>query len=131
MFDEFGFPPGPDVDHAAPVLDTFVYCSRAAEGVDDVEVDRIIVATGFRPDLSLLSELRIAIDPATEAPPALSPLIVTFEICVACGQPSNADSIWPHWLESSSIACLPMITRRGCSLSTMALSSLATASGCG
>jgi hypothetical protein len=38
-------------------------------------VDRIVVATGFRPDLGLLSELRIAIDPATEAPPALSPLI--------------------------------------------------------
>jgi hypothetical protein len=38
-------------------------------------VDRIIVATGFRPDLGLLSELRIAIDPATEAPPSLSPLI--------------------------------------------------------
>ncbi len=39
------------------------------------EVDRIIVATGFRPDLAMLSELRIAIDAATEAPPALSPLI--------------------------------------------------------
>ncbi|WP_421762343.1 NAD(P)-binding protein [Devosia sp.] len=38
-------------------------------------VDRIIVATGFRPNLGLLSELRIGIDPATEAPPALSPLI--------------------------------------------------------
>lgn len=38
-------------------------------------VDRIVVATGFRPDLRMLSELRIAIDPATEAPPALSPLI--------------------------------------------------------
>jgi thioredoxin reductase len=38
-------------------------------------VDRIIVATGFRPDLDMLSELRIAVDPATEAPPALSPLI--------------------------------------------------------
>jgi 2-polyprenyl-6-methoxyphenol hydroxylase-like FAD-dependent oxidoreductase len=38
-------------------------------------VDRIIVATGFRPDLGMLNELRIAIDPATEAPPALSPLI--------------------------------------------------------
>lgn len=38
-------------------------------------VDRIIVATGFRPDLGILSELRTAIDPATEAPPALSPLI--------------------------------------------------------
>lgn len=38
-------------------------------------VDRIVVATGFRPNLQMLSELRIAIDPATEAPPALSPLI--------------------------------------------------------
>ncbi len=42
MFDEFGFPPGPDLDHAAPILDTFVYCSRAAEGIDDDEVNRII-----------------------------------------------------------------------------------------
>ncbi len=38
-------------------------------------VDRVVVATGFRPDLGMLSELRIATDPATEAPPALSPLI--------------------------------------------------------
>ena len=42
MFDEFGFPPGPDLDYAAPILDTFVYCSRAAEGVDGDEVDRMI-----------------------------------------------------------------------------------------
>ena len=42
MFDEFRFPRDPDVDYAAPVLGSFVYCSRAAEGVDDVEVDRII-----------------------------------------------------------------------------------------
>jgi len=40
-----------------------------------LQVDRIVVATGFRPDFRLVSELRIAIDPATEAPPALSPLI--------------------------------------------------------
>lgn len=38
-------------------------------------VDRIVVATGFRPDLDILSELRVSVDPATEAPPALSPLI--------------------------------------------------------
>jgi hypothetical protein len=38
-------------------------------------VDRIVVATGFRPDLSFLGELRIALDPAVEAPPALAPLI--------------------------------------------------------
>lgn len=41
----------------------------------NLAVDRIIVATGFRPDLQMLSELRVAIDPSTEAPPALSPLI--------------------------------------------------------
>lgn len=41
----------------------------------ELVVDRIVVATGFRPDLGMLSELRIAIEPATEAPPSLSPLI--------------------------------------------------------
>ncbi len=38
-------------------------------------VDRVIVATGFRPDLSLLAELRIALDPIVESPVALAPLI--------------------------------------------------------
>ncbi|MER9337715.1 NAD(P)-binding domain-containing protein, partial [Mesorhizobium sp. M0293] len=38
-------------------------------------VDRIVVTTGFRPDLSFLGEIRIALDPAVEAPPALAPLI--------------------------------------------------------
>ncbi|KAB7648850.1 BLUF domain-containing protein [Polymorphobacter fuscus] len=42
MFDEIGFPRGPDLDDGAPILESFVYCSRAAEGVDDVAVDRII-----------------------------------------------------------------------------------------
>ena len=37
--------------------------------------DELIVATGFRPDLSFLRELRIALDPALECPPALAPLI--------------------------------------------------------
>ena len=38
-------------------------------------VDEIIVATGFRPDLAPLAELRLALDPATESPVALAPLI--------------------------------------------------------
>ena len=42
MFDEVGFPRGPDLDYGAPILDFFVYCSRAAEGVDDAEVDRMV-----------------------------------------------------------------------------------------
>ncbi len=38
-------------------------------------VDELIVATGFRPDLAPLAELRLALDPATESPAALAPLI--------------------------------------------------------
>jgi 2-polyprenyl-6-methoxyphenol hydroxylase-like FAD-dependent oxidoreductase len=38
-------------------------------------VDRIVVTTGFRPDLSFLRELRVDLDPAVEAPPKLTPLI--------------------------------------------------------
>lgn len=37
--------------------------------------DEIIATTGFRPDLAILSELRVELDPATEAPPSLGPLI--------------------------------------------------------
>lgn len=40
-----------------------------------LEVDRIVVATGLRPNLEMLRELRVAIDPSVEAPPALAPLI--------------------------------------------------------
>lgn len=42
MFDEPGFPSVPDWEFAETTLQTFVYCSRAAEGVDDVEVGRIV-----------------------------------------------------------------------------------------
>lgn len=42
MFDEYGFPRGPEVDHDFPVLEMFVYCSRAADSVDDAEVDRMV-----------------------------------------------------------------------------------------
>jgi hypothetical protein len=44
-------------------------CGRA------VVADELIVATGFRPDLSHLRELRLALDPALECPPELAPLI--------------------------------------------------------
>ena len=40
-----------------------------------VEADELIVATGFRPDLSFTGELRTSFDPALECPPALAPLI--------------------------------------------------------
>jgi cation diffusion facilitator CzcD-associated flavoprotein CzcO len=37
--------------------------------------DEVIGATGFRPDLDVTRELRLALDPSTEAPTALAPLI--------------------------------------------------------
>jgi thioredoxin reductase len=40
-----------------------------------VQVDRIIVATGQRPDLAMLREIRLDLDPATESPRVLAPLI--------------------------------------------------------
>lgn len=48
MFDEPGFPNGADLEDGAPMLYTFVYCSRATEGVDDLEVDRIVEAAQRR-----------------------------------------------------------------------------------
>ncbi len=53
-----------------------------------VLVDELVVATGFRPDLSFLSEIRLRLDPAIEAPVALAPLIDPNEH--SCG------SVRPH-----------------------------------
>jgi len=38
-------------------------------------VDEVVAATGFRPDWSMLAELRLDLDPAVESPRALAPLI--------------------------------------------------------
>ena len=40
-----------------------------------VMVDELVVATGFRPDYSFTTELRIELDAATECPPILAPMI--------------------------------------------------------
>jgi pyridine nucleotide-disulfide oxidoreductase len=40
-----------------------------------VAADELVIATGFRPDLSFLGEIRLRLDPAIEAPVALAPLI--------------------------------------------------------
>ena len=50
---------------------------RAVSAVEphQLNVDVLVPATGFRPDLNVLSELRLEMDPAVEAPRALGPLI--------------------------------------------------------
>jgi thioredoxin reductase len=40
-----------------------------------IATDELVVATGLRPDLSFLTELRLDLDPALECPRALGPLI--------------------------------------------------------
>jgi len=40
-----------------------------------VAADELVVATGFRPELEMLRELRLSLDPALECPPELAPLI--------------------------------------------------------
>jgi thioredoxin reductase len=46
-------------------------------GNDDVlgPVDEVIVTTGLRPDLSMLSELRLSLDPSVDSPMALASMI--------------------------------------------------------
>lgn len=51
-----------------------ILSAEAADG-RGVAVDELVIATGFRPDLAPLRELRVQLDPALECPPALAPLI--------------------------------------------------------
>ncbi|MET9981738.1 flavoprotein, partial [Streptomyces rochei] len=47
----------------------------AEDGRRSDPVDEVIALTGFRPDLSFLSELRLGLDERLQAPTALAPLI--------------------------------------------------------
>ncbi len=49
--------------------------ARTPDGEEVLTVDSLVPATGFRPDLDVLRELRLDLDPAVEAPRALGPLI--------------------------------------------------------
>ncbi|MET0820970.1 MAG: NAD(P)-binding domain-containing protein [Aeromicrobium sp.] len=58
------------------------------DGPSVERVDEIIVLTGFRPDLTMLSEVRLDLDPVLQAPRALAPLIDPNEH--SCG------TVYPH-----------------------------------
>lgn len=59
----------------------------------DVVVDELIVATGFRPNLDFVSELRIQLDPAIECPVALAPLIDPNEHSCGTVRPHGAHEL--------------------------------------
>ncbi|MFI6169126.1 FAD-dependent oxidoreductase [Nocardia sp. NPDC051052] len=51
----------------------YALVSDAGARIEDV--DQVVVLTGFRPELSWLSEIRLALDPVLQAPVELAPLI--------------------------------------------------------
>ncbi|WP_316179387.1 MULTISPECIES: NAD(P)-binding domain-containing protein [unclassified Bradyrhizobium] len=63
------------VTHISEVEGRLRIATGACCWARSVVADELIVSTGFRPDLSFLSELRLKLDPAIEAPVALAPLI--------------------------------------------------------
>ncbi len=55
--------------------------------------DELVVATGFRPDLSYLSELRLGLDAALDSPTALAPLIDPNEHSCGTVRPHGAKEL--------------------------------------
>jgi hypothetical protein len=67
--------PGFGVTHLSAVGDRLRVGAGSSCCGRHVVVDELIVATGFRPNFGFLTELRLRLDPAIEAPIALAPLI--------------------------------------------------------
>jgi hypothetical protein len=63
------------IDRIAEAEGRLAITGRQGDRATTVQADRMIVATGFRPDFSFLREVRLGLDPAVEATPALAPLI--------------------------------------------------------
>ncbi|PWU50384.1 flavoprotein [Micromonospora sp. S4605] len=67
---------------------------RAADGGEEsVAVDRIVAATGFRPDHSIAAELRLDLDPVLGATRALAPLIDPNEHSCGTVPPHGVDEL--------------------------------------
>ncbi len=76
------------VGHMSQADDVMRIATGASDCCRAISADQLIVATGFRPDLDFLRELRLSLDPALECPPILAPLIDPNEH--SCG------SVRPH-----------------------------------
>ena len=55
--------------------------------------DEVIATTGFRPDMGLLGEIRLDLDPAVESPRALAPLIDPNEHSCGTVRPHGAEEL--------------------------------------
>lgn len=59
----------------SPAASGLTVHAATPDGPVDTTVDLLVPATGFRPDLSILTEVRLDLDPAVDAPRELGPLI--------------------------------------------------------
>ncbi|SCL72235.1 Pyridine nucleotide-disulphide oxidoreductase [Micromonospora citrea] len=85
---------GFNVHALSPVDGRVAVVVRAAGGVEDsVVVDRIVAATGFRPDHSIAAELRLDLDPVLGATRALAPLIDPNEHSCGTVPPHGVDQL--------------------------------------
>ncbi|MFF5225094.1 FAD-dependent oxidoreductase [Dactylosporangium sp. NPDC000521] len=66
---------------------------RLSGGTGDITADRIVSATGFRPDHGIVSELRLDLDPVLGATRALAPLIDPNEHSCGTVPPHGADEL--------------------------------------
>ncbi|WP_288468541.1 FAD-dependent oxidoreductase [uncultured Curtobacterium sp.] len=64
-----------EIDDVCPDGDQVTVVGRRAGEPFAVTVDVVVNATGFRPDLDMLREIRLGLDDIVEAPRALAPLI--------------------------------------------------------
>ncbi|MEU4777356.1 FAD-dependent oxidoreductase [Micromonospora sp. NPDC023633] len=70
-----------------------VVVRHANGGEESVTVDRIVAATGFRPDHSIAAELRLDLDPVMGATRALAPLIDPNEHSCGTVPPHGVDEL--------------------------------------
>ncbi|GAA2152762.1 MULTISPECIES: FAD-dependent oxidoreductase [Glycomyces] len=85
------------IDAFATAADGSVTVTGTTGGHDlKIEADNVAAATGFRPDLELLRELRLDLDAAVEAPAKLAPLIdPNFHSCGTVPAHGEADLAHP------------------------------------
>jgi thioredoxin reductase len=84
------------VSHIAVAGPRLTVSTGAACCGRQVVIDELIVATGCRPDLDFVRELRIQLDPAIECPVALAPLIDPNEHSCGTVRPHGARELAQH-----------------------------------
>src|SRR5712671_4619596 len=84
------------VSHLSADGPRLIVATGAGSCCRQIAVDQLIVATGFRPDLDFVRELRIQLDPAIECPVALAPLIDPNEHSCGTVRPHGARELAQH-----------------------------------